>query len=86
MSSEVNPWHIQADRSGRRVTSLIDPGAPFLEISSLAGYNVYPGDNVPAGGIITGIGTIQGVSCMIVANDSTYILYVLGYNLRAYEQ
>ena len=56
-----------------RVTTLIDPGAPFLELSSLAGHEVYPGEEVPAGGIITGVGTVQGIQCMIVANDSTYI-------------
>ena len=33
---------------------------------------MYGDDEVPAGGIITGVGTVQGVSCMIVANDSTY--------------
>ncbi|EEQ89082.2 3-methylcrotonyl-CoA carboxylase beta subunit [Blastomyces dermatitidis ER-3] len=54
-----------------RVTSLIDPGTSFLELSPLAGYQVYPGEDVPSGGIITGIGTVEGVSCMIVANDST---------------
>jgi 3-methylcrotonyl-CoA carboxylase beta subunit len=54
-----------------RVTSLIDPGTPFLELSSLAGYQLYPGEDVPGGGIITGVGTIEGVACMIIANDST---------------
>jgi 3-methylcrotonyl-CoA carboxylase beta subunit len=54
-----------------RVTALIDPGTSFLELSPLAGYNLYPNEDVPAGGIITGVGTVQGVSCMIVANDST---------------
>ncbi|KAK2748917.1 Methylcrotonoyl-CoA carboxylase beta chain, mitochondrial [Myotisia sp. PD_48] len=54
-----------------RVTALIDPGTSFLELSPLAGHQVYPGDEVPSGGIITGIGTVEGVNCMIVANDST---------------
>lgn len=53
-----------------RVTALIDPGTSFLELSPLAGHEMY-GDDVPAGGIITGIGTVEGVTCMIVANDST---------------
>lgn len=43
-----------------------------MELSSLAGHGMYPGEDVPAGGIITGVGTVQGISCMIVANDSTY--------------
>ncbi|OJJ99675.1 hypothetical protein ASPACDRAFT_52341 [Aspergillus aculeatus ATCC 16872] len=53
-----------------RVSALIDPGTSFLELSPLAGHEVY-GEDVPAGGIITGIGTVEGVNCMIVANDST---------------
>ncbi|KAJ5735556.1 methylcrotonoyl-CoA carboxylase beta chain [Penicillium malachiteum] len=54
-----------------RVSALIDPGTSFLELSPLAGHGVYEGEDVPAGGIITGIGTVEGVNCMIVANDST---------------
>ncbi|KAL8926206.1 MAG: hypothetical protein Q9208_003109 [Pyrenodesmia sp. 3 TL-2023] len=54
-----------------RITALIDTGTPFLELSALAGHEVYPGEDVPAGGIITGVGTVMGVQCMIVANDST---------------
>lgn len=42
-----------------------------MEISWLAGYNVYPGEDVPAGAIVAGIGAVEGVTCMIVANDST---------------
>ena len=55
-----------------RITALIDPGTSFLEVSPLAGYNVYPGENIPAGGVVAGVGTVQGVTCMLVANDSTY--------------
>lgn len=54
-----------------RVSALIDPGTSFLELSPLAGHGVYEGEDVPAGGIITGIGTVEEVNCMIVANDST---------------
>jgi 3-methylcrotonyl-CoA carboxylase beta subunit len=54
-----------------RVTALIDPGTPFLELSQLAGYDMYGADEVPAGGIVTGIGTVSGVTCVIIANDST---------------
>jgi 3-methylcrotonyl-CoA carboxylase beta subunit len=53
-----------------RVTALIDPGTTFLELSPMAGHELYDAD-VPAGGIITGIGVVEGISCMIVANDST---------------
>eukprot|EP01060_Flectonema_neradi_P034506 TRINITY_DN6069_c0_g1_i2.p1 TRINITY_DN6069_c0_g1~~TRINITY_DN6069_c0_g1_i2.p1 ORF type:complete len:551 (+),score=122.59 TRINITY_DN6069_c0_g1_i2:49-1701(+) len=53
-----------------RIDNLIDPNTPFLELSQLAGYEMY-GDSPPAGGIITGIGIVHGVKCMIVANDAT---------------
>lgn len=53
-----------------RVHHLLDPGTPFLEFSQLAAFNVYP-DNVPCAGIITGIGRISGIECVIVANDAT---------------
>ncbi|KAH3919617.1 hypothetical protein HBH56_016650 [Parastagonospora nodorum] len=54
-----------------RITALIDPGTPFLELSQMAGYDMYQGEDVPAGGIVTGIGTVNGVQCMVVANDAT---------------
>lgn len=55
-----------------RITALIDPATAFLELSPLAGHKLYPEADIPAGGIITGIGRISGVECVIVANDSTY--------------
>lgn len=54
-----------------RVDNLVDPGSPFLELSQFAGYQLYGNEEVPAGGIITGIGRVSGVECMIVANDAT---------------
>ncbi|KAJ9577718.1 hypothetical protein L9F63_005711 [Diploptera punctata] len=54
-----------------RINTLLDPGSPFLELSQLAGHELYKGESVPAGGIITGIGRVSGVQCMIVANDAT---------------
>ncbi|KAH8147676.1 uncharacterized protein LAJ45_08140 [Morchella importuna] len=54
-----------------RITALLDTGSAFLELSPLAGHGLYPGEDVPAGGIITGIGRVAGVECMVVANDST---------------
>jgi 3-methylcrotonyl-CoA carboxylase beta subunit len=53
-----------------RIDGLVDPGAPFLELSTLAGHKMYGGD-VPSGGIVTGIGRVSGINCVIVANDST---------------
>ncbi|KND89856.1 putative methylcrotonoyl-CoA carboxylase beta chain, mitochondrial [Tolypocladium ophioglossoides CBS 100239] len=54
-----------------RVTALVDPGTTFLELSPMAGHELYPEAEVPAGGIITGVGVVEGVTCVIVANDST---------------
>ena len=53
-----------------RVDALLDPGSPFLELSALAALDVY-GEDVPAAGIITGIGRVSGQECMVVANDAT---------------
>jgi len=54
-----------------RIDLLLDPGSPFLELSQLAGYSLYGKEEVPAGGIITGVGRVSGVECVIVANDAT---------------
>jgi 3-methylcrotonyl-CoA carboxylase beta subunit len=53
-----------------RIRQLLDVGSPFLELSQLAAFGMYGGD-VPAAGIITGIGRVSGRECMIVANDAT---------------
>ncbi|HTL99723.1 MAG TPA: carboxyl transferase domain-containing protein, partial [Candidatus Omnitrophota bacterium] len=53
-----------------RVERLLDPDTPFLELSALAGGGMY-GDEVPSGGIVTGVGVVSGRECMIVANDAT---------------
>jgi len=53
-----------------RVRALLDVGSPFLELSQLAAYGMYGGE-VPAAGIITGIGRVSGSECVVVANDAT---------------
>ncbi|WP_454255018.1 carboxyl transferase domain-containing protein [Pseudomonas sp. Marseille-Q8238] len=53
-----------------RINRLLDPGSPFLEVGQLAAYEVY-GEDVPAAGVIAGIGRVEGVECMIIANDAT---------------
>ena len=53
-----------------RVEGLLDPGAPFLELSQHAAYGMYDNE-APCAGIITGIGTVNGTECMVIANDST---------------
>jgi 3-methylcrotonyl-CoA carboxylase beta subunit len=72
-----------------RVMALIDPGAPFLELSPLAAYGMY-GDNIHAAGIITGIGRVSGRECVVVCNDSTikggtYYPITVKKHLRAQE-
>ena len=53
-----------------RIRNLLDPGAPFLELSQLAAHGVY-GEDVACAGIVTGIGRVSGQECVIVANDAT---------------
>src|SRR3954467_5642565 len=66
------------DRRGQliprdRVARLLDIGAPWLELSSIAGYGLDTPDleqSVPGGGMIAGIGYVSGVRCTVVASDS----------------
>lgn len=72
-----------------RINHLLDPGSPFLELSQFAGFNLYEED-VPAGGIITGIGEVMQQECMIVVNDATvkggtYFPITIKKHLRAQE-
>lgn len=53
-----------------RILHLLDPGSPFLELSPLAGYDLYNND-APSAGVITGIGRIHGQEVVVVANDAT---------------
>lgn len=56
-----------------RVGLLLDPGAPFLPLSTLAGHLQDSRDaeaSVPGGGVVAGIGFVRGVRCMVVASDS----------------
>ena len=53
-----------------RINRLLDAGSPFLEVSQLAAHEVY-GEEVPAAGLVAGIGRVEGVECMIIANDAT---------------
>jgi len=72
-----------------RIEQLIDQDTEFLELSALAGYELYE-DTVPAAGIVTGIGMVSGRSCLIVANDpsvkgGTYYPITVKKHLRAQE-
>ncbi len=56
-----------------RVALVLDPGSPFIELSTLAGYMFDvpdAGKSVPGGGVIAGIGFVSGIRCMVSANDS----------------
>ncbi|MDX2233687.1 MAG: carboxyl transferase domain-containing protein [Hyphomonadaceae bacterium] len=56
-----------------RLGLLLDPGAPFLELSTLAGYlfdKPDPAASVPGGGFIIGIGYVGGLRALVVADDS----------------
>ncbi|RPH43621.1 MAG: methylcrotonoyl-CoA carboxylase [Burkholderiales bacterium] len=72
-----------------RVDGLLDPGTPFLELSPLAAHEMYGGD-APCAGIITGIGRVAGIECLIVCNDATvkggtYYPVTVKKHLRAQE-
>ena len=72
-----------------RIDALLDPGAPFLELSALAAQGVYE-DDLPGAGLVTGIGLVCGRACMIVANDptvkgGTYYPLTVKKHLRAQE-
>ncbi|SDL68960.1 3-methylcrotonyl-CoA carboxylase beta subunit [Modicisalibacter muralis] len=72
-----------------RIDHLLDEGSPFLEIGALAAHEVYDSP-VPAAGVVTGIGRVSGVECVIVANDATvkggtYYPLTVKKHLRAQE-
>jgi 3-methylcrotonyl-CoA carboxylase beta subunit len=72
-----------------RVSALLDPGSTFLELSTLAAFELYD-NQVPAAGIITGIGRIHDRECVLIANDATvkggtYFPLTVKKHLRAQE-
>jgi len=72
-----------------RVAGLIDPGSPFLEMGSLAAFDMYE-DDVHGAGLVAGIGLIEGREVMIIANDPTikggaYYPMTVKKHLRAQE-
>ncbi len=72
-----------------RIEKILDPGSPFLELSTLAAVDVYE-DDVPGAGMVTGIGLVHGVECLFVANDATvkggtYFPLTVKKHLRAQE-
>ncbi|MDE3210261.1 MAG: methylcrotonoyl-CoA carboxylase, partial [Pseudomonadota bacterium] len=72
-----------------RIRALLDPGSPFLELSPLAAHRMYD-DAAPAAGLITGIGRVNGIEVLVVANDATvkggtYFPMTVKKHLRAQE-
>jgi 3-methylcrotonyl-CoA carboxylase beta subunit/propionyl-CoA carboxylase len=72
-----------------RIDRLLDPGAPFLELSPLAAHELYEG-GAPGAGLVTGIGRVSGRECLIIANDATvkggsYYPLTVKKHLRAQE-
>jgi 3-methylcrotonyl-CoA carboxylase beta subunit len=90
-SEEARARHVARGKllARDRVSLLLDPGTPFLELSPLAGYELYGGD-VHSASLITGIGRVSGRECVIVANDATikggtYYPMTVKKHLRAQE-
>jgi 3-methylcrotonyl-CoA carboxylase beta subunit len=72
-----------------RINLLIDSSSPFLELSQLAAHKVYK-ENVPRAGMVTGIGFVHSIPCMIIGNDATvkggtYFPMTVKKHLRAQE-
>jgi 3-methylcrotonyl-CoA carboxylase beta subunit len=72
-----------------RIDQILDEGSPFIELSTLAGLDLYEED-VPSAGVVTGIGMVHGIHCMFVANDATvkggtYFPITVKKHLRAQE-
>lgn len=72
-----------------RIEKLVDPGTAFLEFSTLAAFGIYE-NQAPGAGLVTGVGVVHGVECLIVANDATvkggtYYPLTVKKHLRAQE-
>ncbi|PSW05423.1 carboxyl transferase domain-containing protein [Photobacterium lipolyticum] len=72
-----------------RIDKLLDAGSPFLELSQFAAWNVYDVP-VPCAGVVAGIGQVEGIECMIIANDpsvkgGSYYPLTVKKHLRAQE-
>ncbi|KAH8254637.1 hypothetical protein KR032_011345 [Drosophila birchii] len=73
-----------------RINLLLDKGSSFLELSALAGHELYGEEVVNSGGIVTGVGRVCGTDCVVVANDATvkggsYYPITVKKHLRAQE-
>lgn len=71
--SRIKKEHEKGKLTAReRISRLIDEGSEFYELGLWAGYEMYEEEGgCPSGGVITGIATVSGRLCMVVANDAT---------------
>src|ERR1044072_4463984 len=71
-SEEARARHVTRGKllARDRINLLLDPGAPFLELSALAAHGMYGGD-VHSASLITGIGRVRGRDCVIIDNEAT---------------
>jgi 3-methylcrotonyl-CoA carboxylase beta subunit len=90
-SAAARDKHVRSGKllARERISALLDPGSPFLELSALAAQGVY-GEDLPGAGLVTGIGRVSGRECMVVANDptvkgGTYYPLTVKKHLRAQE-
>ena len=70
-SAKTERQHAQGKLTAReRIGLLFDPGSRFLEVGLLLAYDKYDGQ-APAAGVVTGLVTVHGRECVVVANDAT---------------
>ncbi|SDK26822.1 Acetyl-CoA carboxylase, carboxyltransferase component [Catalinimonas alkaloidigena] len=72
-TKKIEAHHAKGKLTAReRIEYLLDEGADFLEIGAFAGEGMYEEfGGCPSGGVVTGVGYVQGRLCMVVANDAT---------------
>jgi acetyl-CoA carboxylase carboxyltransferase component len=69
--AKIDKQHREGKWTAReRITGLLDPGSPFLEVGLLVAYDRYDGQ-APGAGVVTGLGRVEGRPAVIVANDAT---------------
>ena len=89
------PQHVERHkRRGKltareRISRLLDPDSPFLELNPLAAYNIYKND-APSAGIVTGVGIVHGREVLVISNDATvkggtYYPLTIAKHVRAQE-
>lgn len=89
--ADAHAWHEKRGKLPvrKRIDLLLDPGTPFLELSSLGAFGIYE-DAAPGAGLVTGVGVVSGRECLIIANDATvkggsYFPMTVKKHLRAQE-